>query len=208
MNIYTHFVYWIYLEEHHDTHTQGYVGVTDNPDKRFKEHLKESKSSSPKNIHLARALSKYSVRRTLLFQGTKEACYDFEFDLRPNRNIGWNIQKGGKIITDANIQKRSNSLTDIQRSEDWKNNLSKSKMGSNNPRHGIKEDSELTHIRTMSMKRSKNAKNYDTYKKAIVLMNDGKSADVVSKELCLNRGVCFRLKNRSHGFFEIFPELM
>lgn len=37
--------------------------------------------------------------------------------------------------------------------------------------------------------------------------NKGISADQVSIQLGVGRGVCFKLKNRTHLFFKAFPEL-
>jgi hypothetical protein len=85
---------------------------------------------------------------------------------------------------------------------------SESRMGKNNPRWGVKEDPATTELRIQRMLVTKNLPNYDLYKKAIALMDNGKSADVVSKELGVGRGVCFKLKNRTHGFFQAFPELI
>ena len=106
------------------------------------------------------------------------------------------------------LAKASASLRGIPRTEEWRANLSKSKSGKNNPRWGVKEDPATTEQRLTAMMRTKNLPNYDTYKKAIALMDNSKSADVVSKELGVGRGVCFRLKNRTHGFFQAFPELV
>ena len=40
------------------------------------------------------------------------------------------------------------------------------------------------------------------------MMNEGISADNVSIQLDISRGVCFKLKNRSHLFFKAFTELI
>ena len=85
---------------------------------------------------------------------------------------------------------------------------SMARMGKNNPRWGVKEDPETTERRLLAMLITKNRPNYDTYKKAIALMDNGKSAGTVSKELSVGRGVCFKLKNRTHGIFTAFPELV
>ena len=39
-------------------------------------------------------------------------------------------------------------------------------------------------------------------------MDNGTSADTVATQLGIGRGVCFKLKNRSHLFFKAFPELV
>jgi hypothetical protein len=205
MTIYTHTVYWIHLEEHTDPETQGYVGVTGNPEKRYREHLKESKKDSPKNIHLARAMNKHQVKTTLLFHGTKVACYELEFDLRPARNIGWNIQKGGKIHTDENIRKRSNSLSGRNFSPLHKERLTESKMGNKNPMYGVKY--EMPQTRIDSIKNTKNKNKFDIVKKAIQLISDGKSVPEIVRDLGLSRSVVYSIKNGNHGAFGVFPEL-
>jgi hypothetical protein len=101
--------------------------------------------------------------------------------------------------------KRSRGLKGIIRSDEWKENLSKSKQGEKNPMYGKK--SPCTEERKIAVLRGKNQTNYQLYKTAIELINSGRSADSVSKELGIGRGVCFRLKNQTHGIFKAFPEL-
>lgn len=120
-------------------------------------------------------------------------------DRRPPSKKGWTPSK-------ETLEKRSKSLKGIARSEEWCRNLSLAKQGINNPMYGKKnpcsEDKQLSIIRT------KNLPNYDLYKQAIKLMDSGKSADTVATQLGIGRGVCFKLKNRSHLFFKSFPELI
>ena len=118
---------------------------------------------------------------------------------RPPSKLGWTPSA-------ETLAKRSRGLKGIPRTEEWKKNLSLSKQGANNPRYGIKEP--CTEKRRLAVLRGENAPNYNTYKKAIALMDNGKSADTVSKKLSVGRGVCLKLKNRTHGFFQAFPELI
>lgn len=103
------------------------------------------------------------------------------------------------------LAKRSKGLKGIPRTAEWCQNLSLSKQGKNNPMYGRKIP--CSEERKLSIIRSKNQLNYEIYKKAILLMNSGVSADTVSEHLGIGRGVCFRLKNRTHGIFQAFPEL-
>lgn len=116
----------------------------------------------------------------------------------PPSKLGWKP-------SEETLKKRSNSLKGIPRTEEWCDKLSKSKQGSNNPMFGKKlpcsEEKRISIIRT------KNIKNYELYKQAINLIDQGVSVSHISKELGIGRGVCFRLKNRSHMIFEAFPEL-
>lgn len=117
---------------------------------------------------------------------------------RPPSKQGWKPSKETLI-------KRSRGLKGIPRTEEWCKNLSLSKQGINNPMYGKKIP--CSEKRRAAVIQGKNKPNYERYKKAIIMMNDGNSADFVSKELGIGRGVCFKLKNRSHLFFEAFPEL-
>ena len=118
---------------------------------------------------------------------------------RPPSKQGWKPSA-------ETLAKRSASLKGIERTKEWCRKLSESKKGVNNPMYGKKMP--CTKERRLAVLRGKNAPNYDLYKKAIALMDNGKSADAVSKELGVGRGVCFALKNRTHGIFTAFPELV
>lgn len=95
-------VYWIHLAEHTDFTKEGYVGVTSKEggaEVRFKEHLTESRRKGYARYHIARAIKKYGETnifvKTLMI-GTDEYCYQMEFKLRPEANIGWNMAPGGQ----------------------------------------------------------------------------------------------------------------
>lgn len=118
---------------------------------------------------------------------------------RPPSKLGWHPNE-------ETLAKRSRGLKGIPRTEEWCKNLSISKQGENNPMYGKK--APCTNERKLAVLRGKNQQNYELYKTAISLMDQGKSADMVSKELKIGRGVCFRLKNRTHGLFEAFPEII
>ncbi len=118
---------------------------------------------------------------------------------RPPNRKAWKPSK-------ETLAKRSRGLKGIPRSDKWRKNLSLSKQGENNPMHG--KNIPCTEERRISVSKGKNISNYELYKKAILLLNAGSSVSRVSKELRIGRGVCFRLKNGSHGIFESFPELV
>ena len=103
------------------------------------------------------------------------------------------------------LAKRSQSLKGIVRTDKWRNNLSASKQGKNNPMYGKKNP--CSKEKQLSIIKTKNLPNYELYKSAIQLLNKGISADQVSIQLGIGRGVCFKLKNRTHLFFKAFPEL-
>ena len=115
------------------------------------------------------------------------------------QDIGWKPSK-------ETLQKRSRGLKGIPRSEEWCRKLSQAKSGENNPMYGRKEP--CSEARQLAILKGKNEPNKDLYTQAIVAMNEGESADSVSRRLNIGRGVCFRLKNRTHGIFAAFPELL
>jgi hypothetical protein len=83
---------------------------------------------------------------------------------------------------------------------------SESRMGKKNPMYG--KANPCSNDKRLQILYTKNAPNYELYKQAITLIDAGKSACSVSKELGIGKGVCCRLKNRTHGFFEAFPEFI
>lgn len=92
-------VYWIKLSEHTDITTQGYVGVSKDHSRRFREHQKQCKNGKHVNPYLSAAFSKYGSDAFIVevyFVGDKQECYDKEAELRPATNIGWNVAPGGK----------------------------------------------------------------------------------------------------------------
>jgi group I intron endonuclease len=191
---------------------KAYIGYSSNVNSRWQDHKSGYGSKVVYN-----AIQKYGVDNftfEILAEDTvdNEDMYIQEHNtMAPN---GYNLVAGGGLPptkqgwkpSAETLAKRSASLKGIERTEEWCRKLSKSKQGANNPRYGIKEP--CTEERRLAVLRGKNAPNYNTYKKAIALMDNGKSAGTVSKELSVGRGVCFKLKNRTHGIFQAFPELI
>lgn len=75
------YVYWIYDNSCKNLN-DGYVGVSNNPSFRFKTHIK--KKRVPKDSY-----------QLILFEGTREECFNYEKQLRPYPKIGWNNAVGG-----------------------------------------------------------------------------------------------------------------
>jgi hypothetical protein len=102
-------VYWVYGKGHKDPKTQGYVGITKNEKVRIKCHLN--------HFHEA-------VGYKILFRGTRRACKEFEYALRPTFNIGWNISHGGTTGWSlGSIEKLRKAKTGIPRSKELKEKL-------------------------------------------------------------------------------------
>lgn len=70
---------------------EGYIGVSIKPSVRFNFHKKRNE-----NPHLKNAFEKYDdIVIYALAYTTEKACYAMEERLRPERNMGWNINVGG-----------------------------------------------------------------------------------------------------------------
>ena len=86
-------IYWIHHPDHTDMFTQGYIGVSVDPNRRLHEHRYKSQ-----NTHLKYAINKYGwntlIKKTVLI-GSKDYCLNIEKKLRPIDDIGWNIVAGG-----------------------------------------------------------------------------------------------------------------
>lgn len=112
MSIYSDhtYVYWLHLLEHTDMRIQGYLGVSNNPKQRLWEHFNDVKTNNHCNPYLSRVINKYSDQliQTIVFEGIKEVCYAYEENLRPTKNIGWNLNKGGAHPPSALGRKLSN----------------------------------------------------------------------------------------------------
>jgi len=88
-------VYWIHHKDHTDMFSHGYVGVSNNVERRFSEHQKQKENS-----HLHNAVKKYGFEhlvKSVLIIADMDYCLEVESRLRPEVNIGWNLAKGGGI---------------------------------------------------------------------------------------------------------------
>lgn len=95
-------IYWIRHTNHTCIKTQGYVGITKDIDKRWKEHKQYAKAPYVKCAVIERAINKYDdllVWEVILDNVDKELAELIEFELRPVSNIGWNIAVGGHCPT-------------------------------------------------------------------------------------------------------------
>ena len=81
-----------------------------------------------------------------------------------------------------------------------------SRRGSGNPMYGKK--SPCSEEKRLDIIRTKNQEHLETYKKAVDMMNNGFSTVQTWKKLGISRTTVIRLKNRTHGFFKLFPELI
>jgi len=77
-----HSLYWIHLNHHTDPMSEGYIGVTFSPEKRFLHHKKVQRVPSDSIL-------------SILHTGTRKHCFELELKYRPERGIGWNSAVGG-----------------------------------------------------------------------------------------------------------------
>ena len=87
--------YWLRLPEHTDMLTEGYFGISNNPNVRWNQH-----KCSKQNPHLANAIKLYGwdkIVKEIVLIADKEYCKIIEAKIRPEKNIGWNIEKGGGV---------------------------------------------------------------------------------------------------------------
>lgn len=74
----------------------GYIGVTNNINRRRREHFEALEKRSHSNSKLQRAYYMYELEMVVLKSGlTKLDAYSLEHDYRTVANIGWNKQIGG-----------------------------------------------------------------------------------------------------------------
>lgn len=91
-------VYWIHRPCHTDMTTQGYIGITKHPDRRWQEHRLNAKNNGKATIY--KAMKKYAdVQFDVILIGDRAYCEEIEIKLRPQHEIGWNIAIGGEDAT-------------------------------------------------------------------------------------------------------------
>jgi predicted GIY-YIG superfamily endonuclease len=106
------YVYWIKRKEFNDPYTEGYIGISNNPIKRFVNH--KTRNDNP---HLKRALEIYNDIEIIILHecNTREEVVALEKLYRPDKHQGWNIIPGGDTpprnhLTDDVRAKISNTL--------------------------------------------------------------------------------------------------
>ena len=84
------YLYWIHDPNHNDIHTQGYVGITNNPEARLYSHTIHAH-----NPDVKQAIDNGAVMTIISEHTTREQALSEEHRYRPHRNIGLNRHKGG-----------------------------------------------------------------------------------------------------------------
>ena len=100
-----YYVYWIHLEEHDSPMTQGYIGISNQPEKRLRAHLTDTAPVGSKVIREMQDTSKL-VHTILSSVETLAEARETERHYRPLPNIGWNVKRGGGVTPDCTGRKR------------------------------------------------------------------------------------------------------
>ena len=157
-------VYWLRLTNHSDIRSEGYVGVSINPDRRLSKHMRLVESGEHENAHLINAIRKSgnTIVQDIVATGDEKYCYLLESKLRPDREIGWNIAPGGllppscktKVWINNGSKETRVERSDLDKYEGWKRGRlythseeekkcrSKRYSGKDNPFYGKKHDPE------------------------------------------------------------------
>lgn len=105
--------------------SEGYIGISYDPDRRFKEH----KTASYFNPYLRKALHKYDdiTMEILHCCFSEQAALELEYQYRPTINIGWNLNAGGAMPPNQ---------TGYKYTPEAKVKISERSKGANNPMYG------------------------------------------------------------------------
>jgi group I intron endonuclease len=141
MNDENYSVYWIRLHEHSDVKSEGYVGISNKPKRRFKEHCKGERDGI-----LSNAVRKYGAENLVLDVITEGISFQeakrLEKELRPKMRIGWNVMTGGSVPPSNKGLKRTSH--------------SEKMKGKNNPFYGKTHSDEVKQILSENMSGEKN----------------------------------------------------
>lgn len=90
-------VYWHKLANHIDPYTQGYIGYTKVTSSRFKGKMIDRYRSKLMQSILIETEDSL-IDTIILKEGLSlELAVEIEEHYRPIRNLGWNVEKGGKV---------------------------------------------------------------------------------------------------------------
>lgn len=118
-------IYWIHLPEHKDIFTQGYVGISNNPENRWKYgHLLGAKNKNHENKRFMNAILKYgwdNLIKEVILVASKDYCKEIEKKLRSSEKIGWNLAIGGGVppVSKPRGDKYISPLKGIPRPTPW-----------------------------------------------------------------------------------------
>lgn len=99
-----HYLYWIHLEEHTDPFTEGYIGISRQPEIRFRQHTTDTADKAGSQIlrQIVRERDSDCLKHTILETlSNQEDARQQERFYRPKPNIGWNLMMGGGVSPDC-----------------------------------------------------------------------------------------------------------
>lgn len=107
-------IYWISAHYHIDPYSEGYVGMSNQPEKRFKAHTTDTAGVGSKVVRAyVEEHGLNSVKHTILgTRETLEEAQELEKTYRPNHSIGWNLAKGGGTNPNCKGRKPSEETKD------------------------------------------------------------------------------------------------
>jgi predicted GIY-YIG superfamily endonuclease len=86
------YVYWIHYINQIEPLNEGYIGITNNLNKRYKYHFEGINND---NKLLYESLKKGAIQSVLHVCDNYENALEIEKYYRPKENIGWNLAAGG-----------------------------------------------------------------------------------------------------------------
>jgi predicted GIY-YIG superfamily endonuclease len=95
-----YFVYWIRYKNHLDPYNDGYIGISKNPLKRFKEHKNSKDNNKVKGAIKNGAIIEIICNGLSLIE-----ALEMEKSYRPKELIGWNLCEGGQLPPSKNGKK-------------------------------------------------------------------------------------------------------
>jgi len=163
-NIYS--IYWIHTSDQNNPKKEGYIGISRNVDRRFKDHKKS-------NFPVGHAIRKHQndIKIDLLYeQLDEETAKNIEYSFRPEREIGWNLEPGGglppshlgrkKLERSEQMKGDKNPFYGKNHTQETKDFLSDMKKGKNHPFYGKKRPD---HSKKMKEYRGANHFNFKGY---------------------------------------------
>ena len=191
-------LYWIH-EPEQDLYLEGYVGITVDTDRRFKEHSTKSWHSE-------------DLIYDILFTGSWEEALAIEYYLRQDSNIGWNVSRGGggyPTLTPEVLSLRSSRAAKTRKSNGHYTFEKASERGYRGSK--TKRESGLYETKkwkTSIEKRAENRKRSNFYSSAsfkegiLKSVQTKKSLGFYSKEKSQERGIKAAKTLRDSGFYE------
>ena len=145
-----HYLYHICRNRDVGNYGEGYIGITNNPTKRFTKHRWEATNGS--SFHLHRAIRRYEdLTYTILIISTRSMVDLFEQKLRPYSGMGWNMSAGGDCRPALGIKPSTETLAKRAKAMEGKH------LGRSSYNHGgfiyvtpFGSSCSLTEVHTMS----------------------------------------------------------